>query len=96
MKEEFISGARKQIYLALKILKEATGAKITSYQLKTALLKVIRRQTDYMMIGEAVLNVFKQETNFKNVKDEKINTIGDLFNGLKSNLVRKGFTGMDL
>ena len=57
MKEEFISGARKQIYLALKILKEATGAKITSYQLKTALLKVIRRQTDYMMIGQAVLNV---------------------------------------
>ena len=57
MKEEFISGARKQIYLALKILKEATGAKITSYKLKTALLKVIRRQTDYMMIGEAVLNV---------------------------------------
>ena len=57
MKEEFISGARKQIYLALKILKEATGAKITSYQLKTALLKVIRRQTDYMIIGETVLSV---------------------------------------
>ena len=96
MKEEFISGARKQIYLALKILKEATGAKITSYQLKTVLLKVFRRQPDNMKIGEAVLQVFKQETNFMNIKDEKMHTVGDLFNGLNSNLVRKGFSRMDL
>ena len=72
MKEEFISGARKKIYLALKILKEATEAKITSYQLKTLLLKVFRRQPDNMKIGEAVLKVFKQGTNLKKIKDEKI------------------------
>ena len=62
---EFISGAHKQIYLALKILKETTGAKITSYQLKTELLKVIRRQRDNVKIGETVLKVFKQETNLR-------------------------------
>ena len=96
LREEAISGARKKIYLALKILKEATGAKATSYQLKTALLKVFRRQPTDINIGEAVLKVFNQETNFRNIKDQQIHTIGDLFNGIQSNLGRKGFTGLDL
>ena len=96
LREEFISGDRKRIYLALKILKEATGAKITSYQLKTDLLKVFRRQPENMKIGEAVLEVFKKEINFKINKDEKYHQVGDLFQGVNSNLVMKGFSGIDL
>ena len=96
LREEFISGARKRVYLALKILKEATGAKITSYQLKTDLLKIFRRQPNNMRIGEAILKVFSKEANFKSIKDENVHCVGDLFNGLNSNLEKKGFDRIDL
>ena len=96
LKEEFISGPRKKVYLALKILKELTGAKITSYQLKTDLMKTFPRQPLDLNIGKAILKVFAKETNYKNVKNENIHTVGDLFSDISKSLVKRGFSKIDL
>ena len=96
LKEEFISGARKTVYLALKILKALTGAKITSYQLKTDLMKTFPRQPYDLKIGKAILKVFAKETNYKNINNENIHTIGDLFSGISNTLLKRGFSKIDL
>eukprot|EP00092_Neocalanus_flemingeri_P034369 GFUD01037376.1.p1 GENE.GFUD01037376.1~~GFUD01037376.1.p1 ORF type:complete len:357 (-),score=57.22 GFUD01037376.1:60-1130(-) len=89
MREESLTGVRKKVYLALKILKEITGAKITSYRLKASILKVFPRQPDKMNIGEAVEKVFNHYTKFSG-------RVGDLFYGVSENMKMKGFIMVDL
>jgi len=84
MKEESLTGERKKIYIAMKVLKEITGAKITSYRLKASVLQVFPQQPDKMKIGEAVEKVLRHYTNFSG-------RIGDHFRGICENLQKKGF-----
>ena len=51
--EESLTGTSKKVYIALKILKEATGAKITvSYTY--SVVKVFPRQPDKANLGKSV------------------------------------------
>jgi len=84
MKEESLTGTRKKIYIAMKVLKEITGAKITSYRLKASVLRVFHQQPDEMKIGEAVEKVLRAHTTYSG-------RIGDHFDGICENLREKGF-----
>ena len=87
--EESLTGTRKKVYIALKILKEATGAKITSYRLKASVVKVFPRQPSRSNLGKSVSKVLNHHTSYSG-------RIGDLFGSININLREKGYAGIDL